>query len=872
MSWTPALRIARRGVRRNLGRSLLIAALIAIPVAGATLVDVLARTLSAPAREAERTLGTADAQVGAVGPFKRLVASAAKPKPADFRQYLPAGTRVVPAPVSRPIILARDHGRLVLSQTDAPSLPGAFGHVMIMGVSSAVMVSADPREPMHRQATRVAEGRAPRSASEVLVTKHLAQRLGITIGASIRAQSRTLTVTGISTSPFCLSCDQLVALPDPKAAADAYLIDLPDGTDKDALWRTLETHHIGLYTREDGALSEPESVNALRAAAMVTMIAGFGLLEVILLAGSAFAVGARRQTRTLGLVAASGGTPRDVRRIVLAEGLVLGLLGALAGAAVGVLVAVALHGTWVALDDAEIAHFVFRPLEIGAAILVGTLAGLVAAAAPAIGAARMKPVDALAGRFRISGAVQRRTVAIGLALLAGGVVSGLLGNALLHSRFTAYETALAKIDQTGATDLPQVTTPGPAALILLGATLLAAAVVTLTPIVIGRLARVGGALPVAGRLAVRDAARHRHRTGPATSAIAVAVAGSVLVACIVAATNKAELLEYVAALPEHTIAIEPSANAKPAAQAAAKGLPGARTLSLTIPLGQAPAGLPPDAPATEGRGLRAEAACATPPCDQAGDPLALGDAQGIAAAALVGANANEVRAQLAKGRVVLFGAPGTGGPATVTIHAGLDDVQVPGYVAERPQAYLGLPTGLMPASVAHAHGWDDTGERDFVSYGAQATSQQVDAALQRAQAKGAYARIETPPDVPSNTILLIVVIGAAFITLAGAAISIALSAAEGRADLATLAAVGAPPRRRRALAAAQALLIAGVGCVLGVLAGTFVAYTLRATTGAPGFIVPWANLGATAIIVPLLATLIAATFTPSRLPLVRRAA
>ena len=46
---------------------------------------------------------------------------------------------------------------------------------------------------------------------------------------------------------------------------------------------------------------------------------------------------------------------------------------------------------------------------------------------------------------------------------------------------------------------------------------------------------------------------------------------------------------------------------------------------------------------------------------------------------------------------------------------------------------------------------------------------------------------------------------AAFVTLVGVAISVALSAAEGRADLATLAAVGAAPRRRRALAASQAL-------------------------------------------------------------------
>jgi hypothetical protein len=67
-------------------------------------------------------------------------------------------------------------------------------------------------------------------------------------------------------------------------------------------------------------------------------------------------------------------------------------------------------------------------------------------------------------------------------------------------------------------------------------------------------------------------------------------------------------------------------------------------------------------------------------------------------------------------------------------------------------------------------------------------------------------------------------------------------------------------------------VIGGVGCLLGVALGTFVAYTVRSTSGAPGFVIPWANLLLTAIAVPALATAVAAVFTPSRLPLVRRAA
>jgi hypothetical protein len=43
-----------------------------------------------------------------------------------------------------------------------------------------------------------------------------------------------------------------------------------------------------------------------------------------------------------------------------------------------------------------------------------------------------------------------------------------------------------------------------------------------------------------------------------------------------------------------------------------------------------------------------------------------------------------------------------------------------------------------------------------------------------------------------------------------------------------------------------------------------------ATTGSPDFVVPRGNLAVTGIAVPLLAVLVAAAFTPSRLPMVRR--
>ena len=112
--------------------------------------------------------------------------------------------------------------------------------------------------------------------------------------------------------------------------------------------------------------------------------------------------------------------------------------------------------------------------------------------------------------------------------------------------------------------------------------------------------------------------------------------------------------------------------------------------------------------------------------------------------------------------------------------------------------------------------------------------------------------------------------GAALVTLVGVGVTVALAAVEGRADLATMAAVGASPRRRRAIAGWQALVVGGLGAVLGLALGGFYAYLIWPAIGAPEFTVPWLTIGLIGVAVPLLAVLVAAVFTPSRLPVIRR--
>jgi putative ABC transport system permease protein len=69
---------------------------------------------------------------------------------------------------------------------------------------------------------------------------------------------------------------------------------------------------------------------------------------------------------------------------------------------------------------------------------------------------------------------------------------------------------------------------------------------------------------------------------------------------------------------------------------------------------------------------------------------------------------------------------------------------------------------------------------------------------------------------------------------------------------------------------AQAGVVGGLGCLLGLLVGTFVAGVAHGALLTEVWVVPWAMIGFAAVGVPLLAVLVAGVFTRSRLPMVRR--
>jgi putative ABC transport system permease protein len=128
------------------------------------------------------------------------------------------------------------------------------------------------------------------------------------------------------------------------------------------------------------------------------------------------------------------------------------------------------------------------------------------------------------------------------------------------------------------------------------------------------------------------------------------------------------------------------------------------------------------------------------------------------------------------------------------------------------------------------------------------------------------------PDTNSNTsTILLLAAASAFVTLAATGIAVGLSAAESREDVILLAAVGAAPRVRRVLSAAQAGLISILGTILGIPAGIIPAAGVIGThSDTLRFVVPWGPLALGCLVAPLAVTVLSALTTRSRLPMPRR--
>ena len=549
-------------------------------------------------------------------------------------------------------------------------------------------------------------------------------------------------------------------------------------------------------------------------------------------------------------------------RIVLAQGVLAGAIGAVGGVAIALGVALAGRPLWERLLSGLIPEWQIPWKQVAVIAAIGLLAGLVAAIVPALSAGRQAPMAALAGRFMASPS-NTRLKRPAVVLLAFGIAAAVLGSSLIAKAFAEAKRAPVEYGYSTTT----VTPTGPIALVLLGSTSVIAALVWMLPTLVAKAGLLARALPLSARLALRDASRHRHRTGPATAAIMMAVAGTAAASFAVANAFAAESERYIPSardgvgviafdavdtgqvrwvpgIVDRIAAVLPADHAYEIAVVDARPEPGQRAeYSPSLYL----------APSNETEAYGGVSVYAVDPSylRQFGD-VGRQAADALEAGKVVtwkSMYAPDGTAQLSLGEPKLYRHPA---------------VVIPGL----PKIKLLQESGLISREAAGKYGNLHVIEAQF-DLRREPTKDEL-AAVASIVGHQDMLKIEHGYQAPVGIATAAILGVAAMVTFLGVAISVALSAAEGRADLSTLAAVGAPPRRRRNLAAAQAWVLGQLGCLLGVGVGALYGYTAHAAFGSDHFMVPWRDIAAIVFVIPLFAGALAWLATRSRLPMVRR--
>ncbi|MFF0446184.1 FtsX-like permease family protein [Streptomyces sp. NPDC004609] len=941
-SWRAAIRIARRDAWRAKGRSSLVLAMIALPILGVSAADVTLRSVELSAEQKlERSLGAADARVNDPGLGGAPLMQA--PQPGMYSTVEKYDDRPYP------------EGRTEITKAlpaGATSLSDALGRSKLHtehGLLSTEIRELKSTDPMVKGIMALKKGRLPQKAEEVAATTAFLDKSGLSVGSKLTARhlDRAYTIVGAYELPGALKTDQINALPGSllapldKAlaklelptteATTSYLVTVKGGFTwnmvKEANTKGVMVEsravtlnppadsEVPLFQQPDWQSWETSPAADAAALAAVATVVGLAILEICLLAGPAFAVGARRSRRQLGLVGANGGDRKHIRAIVLAGGLVIGVAAAVIGTVLGLLLTIVLRPILEDYAGSRFGGLDIRPLELLGIGALAVFTGAMAALVPAITSSRQPVLASLTGRRGIRRS-SRVLPVIGLIAVALGAAIALAGSMFMNSFIV----------------------------VGLGAAIAELGVVALTPALVGLFGRLGRFLPLSPRLALRDAVRNRGRTAPAVAAVLAAVAGTVAVATYAASGDAQARAQYTPRLPHGAVMVLDEQNGRdvPAIRSTVQRmLPvDVRADVDRIVVGKASCSawetgngcgryevfVPPahrcpldsmsgrDDPAqrytvAERRKLAEDWRCKeTSQYSYYGStPVLVGGPKLLKALGISDPGAAKA---LESGKPIAFDkryldAKGKIGIRLITDTEAADKAledgkEAPGVIKsfdtyrapENTHAY-GTPI-IMPPAAAKAAGLST------VPYGAYYSTDRMPTSKERQQLDGELAKIGNEVSFhieegfvsETDIAMLALAVFAGLITIGAAGIATGLAQADAEADLKTLAAVGAPPRVRRTLSGFQCGVVALMGVVLGSAAGVLPSIGLLLTerrdqmemyresldagySGTKPFIpivMPWPTLVALLIAVPLGAALLAALVTRSRGALARRAA
>ena len=404
--------------------------------------------------------------------------------------------------------IAHRFGRVDVIENETITLPGS--------VSIYSLRAQNPNGAFGQPMLSLVSGHYPSGTGQVALTSGVASDLHLKVGDTWRAAGSARRVVGIVANPQNLLDEFALVSPGQESAPTqvTVLFDAPG----------VNPHSLGpaVVSRTSAA-----NTNVLNPVTISLAAATLGMLLIALVGVGGFTVLAQRRLRSTGMLGAQGATDSNVGLVVSANGFATGIVGAVAGFALGLAAWLVYRPHVQASAHHVIGAWQLPWLVIFVSMALAVLAAYLAASRPARAVARMPIVAALAGRPPAPRPVRRWAGPTGVGLLV--LAFFLVG--------LASEQATSAAAQTGNNSTLFLT-------LIVGLIVLCVGVVLVAPTCLGLLARAGRRAPIAVRLALHDLARYRARSGAALGAISISVLIAVII-CVVAAARFGSALDYV---------------------------------------------------------------------------------------------------------------------------------------------------------------------------------------------------------------------------------------------------------------------------------------------------------------------------------------
>ncbi|ACZ29384.1 protein of unknown function DUF214 [Xylanimonas cellulosilytica DSM 15894] len=599
------IRVALRGVREHLVRFGLSVLAVTLGVAFVVGTFAFRGMLSATFDEIVATSVSADVYVRGTQAITSDVADQTGPptSPASFGQQ----RNPVSAALAEDVAAVDGVDRAVPDYSGSIVLVGADGTAVVTQGPPSIAFGIDPEFPT----AHLTAGDWPGPDELVLETGAVAASglaVGDTATVVLGDSPRELTVSGTFAIDAAAAGAVLVGI-DADTARETFA---PDGqVPQIAVHAEPGVDPAGLTERVAAVLPAGSGAEAVdgdvvrdEASAAIQELLGFLqtflliFAAIALVVGSfiitnAFAMAVRERQRENALLRAVGASPAQVFAAVLAQAVAVGLVGSAIGVGLGVLL---VHGIRAVLDRMGMpfgGDISLTGWQVAAAVGLGTLLCVVAAAVPARRAALVPPVQAMRDDVVPERGVRTRAVAGVLIAAVGGVLLYLASR--LGSRLGDRLTGWAWVDDLN----PRWVLGVGAGLLLLGVLVGSPAVARW--VLHGLGAPAAWLLRPLGGLARGNVTRNPRRTAATAGALTI---GMALVACtgVIAASTEASVHTVVHTELRAPLLVDSATFRVPAdAVAAVQAVPGVGSTEV-VRIGTT-AAAPPDDDADDARAV-----------------------------------------------------------------------------------------------------------------------------------------------------------------------------------------------------------------------------------------------------------------------------